>query len=267
MASSFDAEIAALESAVSWICTHDDMVDSSVVYFLIDNKGVIQSFLKTHIRSSQTTATRIHLLLHNLFQRRPDLCIHVSYCPSHSGIPFNEQVDHLASSHDNPSSLPRGMLRQHFLEGHLKSANAQWQALNRLKSYRGRHWLLIHQKKRPFSPRLKNRDTRLHFINMANDNMDDFSRLSRAITCHAPIGEYYSSCPDHFPGFPTQCGTCPNVEVQTRAHVLTTCPKYVSSFSSLQYLLKKKNNDSLFSSFLADNPSAFSFADLPPDVH
>ena len=146
-ASSFNVEIVALESAVSWLCTHNDMVDSPVVYFLINNKGVIQSFLKMHICSSQTTATHINLLLHDLFQRRPDLRIHVSYCPSHSGIPFNVQVDHLVSSHDDPSSLPRGMLHQHFLEDHLKSANAQWQALSRLESYRSRHWLLIRHKK------------------------------------------------------------------------------------------------------------------------
>ena len=67
-ASSFDAEIAALESAISWLCTHDDMVGSPVVHFLIDNKGVIQSFLKTHVQSSQMSATHINLLLLNLFQ-------------------------------------------------------------------------------------------------------------------------------------------------------------------------------------------------------
>ena len=136
-------------------------------------------------------------------------------------------------------------------------------SLSRLESY----WLLIRHKKCPFLPRLKNRDARLHFINMARDNMTDFSRLSRAITCHAPIGEYYSSQPDRFPGFPTHCGTSPDIDVQTCTHVLMTCSRYVSTFSSLRYLLKKKNNNSLFSSFLADNPSAFSFADLPPDVH
>lgn len=41
-ASSFDAEIAALESALDWLCTHDDMIDNHIVHFLIDNKGVIQ---------------------------------------------------------------------------------------------------------------------------------------------------------------------------------------------------------------------------------
>ena len=265
-ASSFDAEIAALESAISWLCTHDDMIGTPTIHLLVDNKGVIQSFLKTHVRSSQMSAMHINLLL-NLFQQKPDLCVNISYCPCHLGIPFNKHVNCLASSHDDPTSLPQGMLHQHFLEDHLKVANTQWQALSRLESYCSCHWLLIHRKKHPFTPQLKNHDTRLHFINMAGNNMTNFSCLLCAITCHTPIGEYYSSQPDCFPGFPTQCSTCPNVKVQTCAHILTTCPKYVSSFSSLCYLLKKKNNDILFSSFLVDNPLAFSFTDLPPNVH
>ena len=155
-ASSFDAEIAALESAIDWLCTHNDLVHTPIVYLLIDNKGVIQSFLKTHVHSSQMSATQINLLLLDLFQHWPDLHIHISYCLSHSGIPFNEWVDHLTSSHDDPAGLPQGKLCQHFLEDHLKAANAQWQALSHLESYRGHHWLLIHWKKHPFLPRLKN---------------------------------------------------------------------------------------------------------------
>ena len=72
------------------------------------------------------SATRINLLLQDLFQCRPNLHIHISFCPSHSSIPFNKQVDCLASTHEDPAGLPHGKLCQHFLEEHLKSANSQW---------------------------------------------------------------------------------------------------------------------------------------------
>ena len=136
-ASSFDAELAALESALAWLASHDDVIDKEDVHLLIDNKGVIQSFLQMTVRSSQATSVRINLLLLDLFKRNPRIRLHISHCPSHSGIPFNEAVDRLASNVPTSNDLPRGVLRQHFLDGHMAKANKQWQALAGLPSYRG----------------------------------------------------------------------------------------------------------------------------------
>ena len=120
-ASSFDTELAVLESALAWLATHDDIVDKPDVHLLIDNKGVIQSM---NVRSSQATATRINLLL-DLFKRNPSIKLHISHCPSHSGIRFNEAVDRLTSNITTTSGLPSGRLRQHFLDKHLGKANKQ----------------------------------------------------------------------------------------------------------------------------------------------
>ena len=45
-ASSYNAKIAALESALSWISEHIDVIDKDDIHLLIDNKSVIQSFLQ-----------------------------------------------------------------------------------------------------------------------------------------------------------------------------------------------------------------------------
>ena len=45
-ASSYNAKIAALESAPSWIGEHLDVIDKDDIHLLIDNKSVIQSFLQ-----------------------------------------------------------------------------------------------------------------------------------------------------------------------------------------------------------------------------
>ena len=82
-ASSFDSELVALLNAISWVVDNSALITTPDIYFLIDNKSVIQSFLQMHIRSSQMTSLRINLLLADLLARWPDITLHFSHCPSH----------------------------------------------------------------------------------------------------------------------------------------------------------------------------------------
>ena len=266
-ASSFDAELAALESALAWLASHDSIIDKEDVHLLIDNKGVIQSFLQMSVRSSQATSTRINLLLLDLFERNPRIRLNFSHCPSHSGVPFNEAVDRLASNVPTSDNLPRGRLRQHFLDEHMAKANKQWQALAGLPSYRGRYWLNVRRNRKPFRPAIKNKAAKHHFLDMADNAPKELARITRALTGHAPIGEYYANRRERFPDIETLCTNCPEGTMQTRAHILTTCPYYNVHLPPLQAWTSKRNNDSLFRAFLKENGTAFTFADLPLDVH
>ena len=125
-----------------------------------------------------------------------------------------------------------------------------------------------HQKK-TFVPSLKNKDAKRFFTNLANDNMKDMSRLTRAITTHAPIGKYYLTRLDCFPGFPYHCPAPEHdtLVLQTHKHVFVSCPKYVLSFSSFHHWSTLSNNNEVLSLYVCNNPSAFTFEDLPRDVH
>ena len=129
----------------------------------------------------------------------------------------------------------------------------------------------IKRKKKMFIPSLTNKDTKRFFTNLANDNMKTMSRLTRAITTHAPIGEYYLTHPDCFPGFPYHCPAPEHDALvpQTRKHIFVSCYKYmyVLSFSSFHHWSNLPNNDKVLSLYLHNNPSAFTFEDLPRDVH
>jgi hypothetical protein len=48
---------------------------------------------------------------------------------------------------------------------------------------------------------------------------------------------------------------------------VTFMRKCEGTCKSMLYFLRKKTNDTLLRDFLEDNPSAFTFADLPLDVH
>lgn len=62
-ASSFDSEIAALESALT---CELGQTDKTNLHFFIGNKGVVQFFLQMQMRSSQTVSLRINMLLQDL---------------------------------------------------------------------------------------------------------------------------------------------------------------------------------------------------------
>ena len=97
-ASSFDSELAALLNAISWVVDNLSLIVTPDIFFLIDNKSVIQSFLQMHICSSQMMSLRINLLLADLLAKRPDITLHFSHCPSHSKVPFNDEANRLAST-------------------------------------------------------------------------------------------------------------------------------------------------------------------------
>ena len=190
-ASSFDSEPVALLNAISWVVDNSALITSPDIYFLIDNKSIIQSFLQMHIRSGQMMSLRINLLLADLLATRPDITLHFSHCPSHSKVPFNEAADRLASSFVKKGSGPDVLLRQHYLDDELRKASRHWQTLSRFTSYRGKSWIKVRWRKKPFTPSLKNKDAKHFFIDLANNDMTTMARLTRAITAHAPIGEYY----------------------------------------------------------------------------
>ena len=268
-ASSFDSELAALLNAISWVADNLALITKPDIFFLINNKSVIQSFLQMHIHSSQMTSLRINLLLADLLAKRPDITLHFSHCPSHSKVPFNDEADHLASTFVQKGGGPDILLQQHYLDDESCKASRHWQALSRFPSYWGKSWMRIKRQKKTFVPSLKNKDARCFFMDLARDNMKDMSRFTRAITAHAPIGEYYSTRPDCFPGFPYHCPAPEHDALvpQTRKHIFSSCPKYSLSFSSFHHWSTLSNNDEVLSLFMRNNPSAFTFEDLPQDVH
>ena len=144
-ASSFNLELAALLNAISWVVDNSALITSPDIFFLIDNKSVIQSFLQMHVRSSQMTSLRINLLLADLLARQPDITLHFSHCPSHSKVPFNEAADRLASSFVKKGGGPDVLLRQHYLDDESRKASKHWKALSHFTSYRGKSWMKIKQ--------------------------------------------------------------------------------------------------------------------------
>ena len=142
-ASSYDSELAVLLNTISWVADNLSLITTPDIFFLIDNKSVIQSFLQMHVRSSQMTSLCINLLLADLLARCPDITLHFSHCPSHSKVPFNEEADHLVSTFVQKGGGPDILLQQHYLDNESRKASRHWQALTHFPSYQGKSWMRI----------------------------------------------------------------------------------------------------------------------------
>ena len=99
-ASSYNSELAALESTIQWVSIH--RCHATCICIASDNKSVLSSFLDMSTHSSQTSSLCINLALPDLFAANKDISICLTHCPSHSSIPGNEHADKLTTISRSP---------------------------------------------------------------------------------------------------------------------------------------------------------------------
>ena len=131
-----------------------------------------------------------------------------------------------------------------------------------LVSEANEHTKASHYPERDLEPLL--RAARDFFHNMAHGDASRLSCISYAMTNHAPTGEYRTR---FFPGEPAHCPHCGETTLLSRRHILCECPRYVAKFPSLADWGSQRHNDKSLLGFLDKNPTAFSFGELPRDVH
>ncbi|KAF8646290.1 hypothetical protein AX14_009086 [Amanita brunnescens Koide BX004] len=258
--SSFDAELAALEEAIQWAAVRH--VPNPI--FFIDNKAVLMSFLDLDSHSSQTSSIRINLILHD-YLSTSDFDISFAYCPSHVGIEGNERADRLTKEGAalGPTT-PIRILRSNYINEFKQEMTKHWRILANSQTYKGRGWLPIKRRRRLFKLDLKNKSCKRFFLALAGNDIETISHMARALTNHAPTGEYRRR---FHPNTPTHCKFCGPTTEHTRQHVFFTCSSYAHLAPSLTDWKNDRNNDKAWKTFFQANTSAFSFDDLPEDVH
>ncbi|KAF8648444.1 hypothetical protein AX14_008800 [Amanita brunnescens Koide BX004] len=258
--SSYDTELAALEDAIQWAVVNN----IAHPVFFIDNKAVLTTFLDLDTHSSQMSSVRINILLHDHLSNS-DNTLSFAFCPSHVGIEGNERADKLTKTGAAMGPVkPVRILRSNVVNDFRRDMARHWRVLSASQMYKGNGWLPIRRKKRIFKPDIGNKQTKSFFITMSGNNIETISRMARAITGHALTGEYRQR---FHPDLATHCAHCGPEILHTRQHILFDCPKYVSLAASMTDWKKDKSNDKSWKSFFQANTSAFSFGDLPDDVH
>ncbi|KAF8658398.1 hypothetical protein AX14_007721, partial [Amanita brunnescens Koide BX004] len=194
----------------------------------------------------------------------PATTFSLHYCPSHSGIEGNERADQLTklSAAIAPVNPPR-ILLSNFVNNFTKHMTVHWQTLFASRSFKGHHWLPICRKKKIFKLAIKNKAATNFFHLLSANDISTLSHMAHAITNHTPVSEYHT----HFyPDLDPYCPACPQC-LQTRTHVLFHCSRYIPLHSSITNWSHDKENSKSWKDFFSCNTSAFTFGDLPDDVH
>ena len=193
-----------------------------------------------------------------------DSAIDFRYCPSHSGIEGNKRADRLTKQGAAiaPLSPPR-ILLSNFVNDYAKWMTLHWRILFTSRHFKGHQWLPICHKKKVLKPAIQNKATSNFFFNISDNNIGTLSRMACALTNHAPTGEYRIKFHQDLGQY---CPACPH-HVQSRTHILFHCPRYSPLHSSITNWSRDKSNSKSWKLFFSCNPSAFTFGDLPDDVH
>ncbi|KAF8625296.1 hypothetical protein AX14_011638 [Amanita brunnescens Koide BX004] len=161
-------------------------------------------------------------------------------------------------------TVPIRILRSNFINEFKRDMSRHWRILAHSQTYKGRGWMPIRCKRRFFKPDIVNKARRRFFLDMSGNDIKTMSRMARAATNHAPTGEYRER---FHPDLPTHCKTCGPGTLHTRTHVFFDCPSYTPLSTSLTNWKKDRKNHLSWKNFFQDNPTAFTFGDLPEDVH
>ena len=191
--------------------------------FFVDNKAALSSFLDTRVRPSHMATIRINGMLMDRMSSSPTRMT-FRYCPSHSGLEGNDRADRLTKrgAAIAPITPPR-ILLSNFIHDYSKRLSTQWRLLAASPSFRGRQWLPIRRRKKSFKPAIRNKATTNFFYHLSGNDIATLSRMARALTNHAPIGDYRRR---FYPAMDDQCPACPG-RLQSRIHILFHCPRYV----------------------------------------
>ncbi|KAF8653418.1 hypothetical protein AX14_008304 [Amanita brunnescens Koide BX004] len=260
-ASSFDAEVRAIENALEHATTRTTY---SKITLVIDNKAAANALFNFSVQSSQMSIVHINNLLTPWLSEDSRRHLTIRFALSHQGIDGNKRADRLTKARLElcPTNPPM-ILRSHFISQQRLANKQRWQELFRDHTYRGSQWLPIRRRKKRFKPGLS-KDARNFFHDLAKGEPSRLSRIAHVVTNHAPTGEYRTR---FFPGDPTDCPRCDRRALQTRPHILTECPGYVTKLPSMADWGHNRQNDKALIGFLDRNPSAFTFSDVPLDVH
>jgi hypothetical protein len=231
--------------------------DAAEIHIYADCIPALCTVFDPGVRSASGARLIACQLARPWFKTQQDHVLHLHYVPSHRGILINELVDDDAQRHASGNNFqPKLTSVSAARQTAALKAGRDWTNDARRPDVRGSQFLLT-GRHLPKPATARGGGLFTHVFGTWNAMA---ARAARAITNHAPTGEYRRRF------FPNKRRDCPECGVkQTWRHILNVCTWYKRrQINCLAFLKNSSNPDAPFLNFFTDNPSAFSFADAPP---
>ncbi|KAF5313927.1 hypothetical protein D9619_013086 [Psilocybe cf. subviscida] len=211
----YDGELAALMMGIS-VAIDEAQKNHNIkhIHLFADNTSAISAIYDPKPKSGQQYKHTFYEKANMFLDSDNSHQLSISWCPSHCGVAGNDRADELAKQATLLAwSLPISTSRTNALRRAALATQREWTREWKRSAKQG--WFAIADR---FQPSLKPTKRAKQY----SRRREIFGRLVQARTGHAYTGEFRRR---FFPSEPFRC-PCDNQTIETREHIITTCPRY-----------------------------------------
>ena len=241
-----EAELFAIRCGINQACS---ITNVSKIVVVTDSIHAARKIFAIESHPYQIHTTAILSELCNFFSSNESNSIEFWECPSKLRWRFHSLVDKDSKSFSISPSYPTKVSWDYCKKIDCEDSLNLWKMTFQASDRKGRNFLeLLDDDSNPIEPHFKKGGPWLQAFRCSNSLC---TRTVRAITNHAPIGEYRLR---FFPGLDFSCPYA-DYPIETRRHILHECKRFTGYWNSRRDTLNH------FVIFLMANPFAFVFKD------
>ena len=243
---STEVELFAIRCGINQACTKENV---SKVIVIMDSIHTVKKIFDSKSHSLQSHTAAILSELWGFFNSNHDNSIEFWECPSHLKWRFHHDVDKDSKSFHPTPAYPCKISWDYCKKTDSDSIINQWKMTFQVSDGKGKHFLdLLDDNFNTIEPSYTKGGPWLQVFGHSNSLC---ACATRAITNHAPIGEYQLRF------FPNKDFTCPcnDYPIKSRRHILHKCRRFNG------YWNPRRDSLNYFIMFLIANPIAFTFTD------
>ena len=244
--SSTEAELFTIRCSINQACIKENI---SKIIIITDSIHVAKKIFDSKLHPFQTHTLAILSELCCFFNINQENSIEFWECPSCLKWRFHHEVDKDSKSFNPTPSFPCKISWDYCKKTDSNDIINQWKMTFQASDRKGNHFLdLVDDNLNIIEPAYTKGGPWLQVFGHSNLLC---ARATRAITNHAPIGEYWLR---FFPKEDFKC-PCGNYPIESRRHILHECRRFNG------YWNPRRDSLNHFTMFLIANPLAFAFAD------
>ena len=242
-----EAELFAIRCGINQACSINNV---SKIIIVTDSIHVAKKIFDSDVHPLQIHTAAILNELQKFFNSNESNSIEFWECPSKLKWRFHYNADKDSKSFSVTLSYPSKILWDYCKKSDCDEMNKLWKMTFQASDGRGNHFLdLLDDNLNAIEPHQVKGGPWLQLFGHSNSLC---AHATRAITNHAPIGEYRLR---FFPSMDFSC-PCNNYPIESRRHILHECKRFNGYWNPRRDTLKH------FVMFLTANPNAFAFNDI-----
>ena len=243
---STEAELFAIRYGINQACSNDTV---SKIIVITDSIHAAKKIFDSESHPFQLHSAAILSELRRFFNSNHDNSIEFWECPSRLKWRLHHDVDKDSKSFHPTPSYPSKISWDYCKKIDSDNIINQWKKMFQASDGKGNNFLdLLDDDFNPIEPSYTKGGPWLQVFGHSNSLC---AQATRAITNHAPIGEYRLR---FLPSMDFSC-PCNNYPIESRRHILHECKRFNGSWNP------RRDSLNHFVMFLIANPNAFAFTD------